>query len=134
MTNYPRYNAVGIGLESFFSRLDALQDSTSKSYPPYNIVVRDGETYDLEIALAGWSREDIEVATERNVLTVSARKTGTDDREYAHRGISQRSFTKNWQLSDDAIVDSVKYENGLLTIVLKKYLPEAQKRKVLEIN
>lgn len=134
MTNYPRYSSVGIGLESLFHRLDTLQDSTSKSYPPYNIVVRDGETYDLEIALAGWSRESIEVATERNVLTVSARKSDTDDRDYAHRGISQRSFTKNWQLSDDAIVDSVKYEDGLLTITLKKYLPEAQKRKVLEIN
>ena len=131
---YPRYNAVGIGLESFFSRLDALQDSTSKSYPPYNIVVRDEETYDLEIALAGWGRDEIEVATERNVLTVSARKTGTDDREYAHKGISQRSFARNWQLADDAVVDTVKYDNGLLTISLKKYLPEAQKRKVLDIN
>ena len=131
---YPRYNAVGIGLESFFNRLDALQDSTATNYPPYNIIVRDGETYDLEIALAGWSREDIEVATERNVLSVSARRSGTDDREYAHKGISQRSFAKNWQLADDAVVDSVKYENGLLTITLKKYIPEAQKRKVLDIN
>lgn len=131
---YPRYNAVGIGLESFFNRLDALQDSTATNYPPYNIIVRDGETFDLEIALAGWSREDIEVATERNVLTVSARRSGTDDREYAHKGISQRSFAKNWQLADDAVVDAVKYENGLLTITLKKYIPEAQKRKVLDIN
>ena len=131
---YPRYNAVGIGLESFFNRLDALQDSTATNYPPYNIIVRDGETYDLEIALAGWSREDIEVATERNVLSVSARRSGTDDREYAHKGISQRSFAKNWQLADDAVVDAVKYENGLLTITLKKYIPEAQKRKVLDIN
>ena len=131
---YPRYNAVGIGLESFFSRLDALQDSTATNYPPYNIIVRDGETYDLEIALAGWSREDIEVATERNVLSVAARRSVTDDREYAHKGISQRSFAKNWQLADDAVVDSVKYENGLLTITLKKYIPEAQKRKVLDIN
>ena len=131
---YPRYNAVGIGLESFFNRLDALQDSTATNYPPYNIIVRDGETFDLEIALAGWSREDIEVATERNVLTVSARRSVTDDREYAHKGISQRSFAKNWQLADDAVVDAVKYENGLLTITLKKYIPEAQKRKVLDIN
>ena len=131
---YPRYNAVGIGLESFFNRLDALQDSTATNYPPYNIIVRDGETFDLEIALAGWSREDIEVATERNVLTVSARRSGTDAREYAHKGISQRSFAKNWQLADDAVVDAVKYENGLLTITLKKYIPEAQKRKVLDIN
>ena len=134
MNNYPRYNAVGIGLESFFNRLDALQDSTSASYPSYNIVLREENVYDLEIALAGWGREDIEVATERNVLTVSARRSGTDEREYAHKGISQRSFAKNWQLADDAVVDDVKYENGLLTITLKKYIPEAQKRKVLDIN
>lgn len=134
LTSFDRYNAVGIGLESFFNRLDALQDSTATNYPPYNIIVRDEETYDLEIALAGWSREDIEVATERNVLTVSARRSGTDEREYAHKGISQRSFAKNWQLSDDAVVESVKYENGLLIVTLKKVVPEAQRRRVLDIG
>ena len=72
MTKLQRYNSVGIGLETLFNRLDALQDSTAVNYPPYNIVVRDEETHELEIALAGWSREDIEVVTERNVLSVSA--------------------------------------------------------------
>ena len=132
MTN--RYSSVGIGLETLFSRLDALQDSTAKNYPPYNIVVRDEGTHDLEIALAGWSREDIEVVTERNVLTVSARREGSDERAYTHKGISCRSFSRNWQLSDDTVVDGVRYENGLLTITLKRVLPEAQKRRVLDIN
>ena len=131
---YPRYNSVGIGLESFFSRLDALQDSTATNYPRYNIVVVDKETFNLELALAGWSRDEIEVATERNVLTVAARREGTDAREYSHKGISQRTFTKNWQLADDAVVESVAFENGLLVITLKKVLPEAQKRKVLDIG
>ena len=133
MTNYPRYNAVGIGLENFFSRLDALQDN-SAAYPVYNIVLREENIYDLEIALAGWSREDIQVVTERNVLTVSARRSGEDSREYTHKGISTRSFARNWQLSDDAVVDGVKYENGLLVITIKKVVPEAQQRKVLEIS
>lgn len=130
---YPRYSSVGIGLETLFSRLDSLQDSTAASYPPYNIVLREENVYDLEIALAGWSREDVEVVTERNVLTVSARTQGTDSREYAHKGISTRSFAKNWQLSDDAVVDGVKYENGLLTVTIKKVVSEAQKRRVLDI-
>ena len=133
MTNYPRYNAVGIGLESFFSRLDALQDSTAVNYPPYNIVVLEDGKHELEIALAGFSREDIEVVTERNVLTVSARRE-TDKRDYTHRGLSFRSFTKNWQLSDDVVVEGVRYENGLLSITLVRVLPESQKRKTLEIN
>ena len=101
---------------------------------PYNIVVRDEETHDLEIALAGWSREDIEVVTERNVLSVSARRGGKDEREYTHKGISTRDFARNWQLADDTVVDGVKYENGLLTVTLKRVLPEAQQRKVLSIS
>lgn len=132
---YPRYNAVGIGLENFFSRLDALQDSTANAaYPPYNIVKKTDETFDLEIALAGWSREDIEVTTERNVLTVSARRSGEDKREYSHKGISCRSFARNWQLSDDAIVREVKYQDGLLSITIEKVVPDTQRRQVLDIN
>ena len=134
LTSFDRYNSVGIGLESLFSRLDALQDSTATNYPPYNIVVRDDNTHDLEIALAGWSREAIEVVTERNVLTVSARRGGDDKREYTHKGISCRSFSKNWQLGDDTVVDGVKYEDGLLVVTLKRVLPEAQQRRVLDIN
>ena len=134
MTNLSRYNSVGIGLETLFNRLDALQDSTTNNYPPYNIVVLDDETHALEIALAGWSREDIEVVTERNVLSISARRSGEDAREYTHKGISARSFARNWQLADDTVVDGVKYENGLLVITLKRVVPEAQQRKILDIN
>ena len=134
MTKLQRYNSVGIGLETLFNRLDALQDSTAVNYPPYNIVVLDDETHALEIALAGWSREDIEVVTERNVLSISARRSGEDAREYTHKGISARSFARNWQLADDTVVDGVKYENGLLTVTLKRVVPEAQQRKVLPIS
>ena len=134
MTNLSRYNSVGIGLETLFNRLDSLQDSAAVNYPPYNIVVLDDETHELEIALAGWSREDIEDVTERNVLSVSARRSGEDAREYTHKGISARSFARNWQLADDTVVDGVRYENGLLTVTLKRVLPEAQQRKVLPIS
>ena len=130
---YPRYASVGIGLETLFSRLDALQDSTATNYPPYNIVVAEDGVNLLEIALAGFSREDVEVVTERNVLSVSA-KRDTDAREYSHRGIAFRSFSRNWQLGDDTVVEGVAFENGLLTVTLKRVLPEAQQRKVFDIN
>jgi molecular chaperone IbpA len=133
MTNLSRYANVGIGLETLFSRLDALQDSTATNYPHYNIVVLEEGKHELEIALAGFSREDIEVVTERNVLTVSA-KRDSDKREYTHRGLSFRSFAKNWQLSDDTVVEGVRYDNGLLTITLARVVPEAQQRKTLEIQ
>ncbi len=67
--------------------------------------------------------------TERNVLTVSANKSSKEEKQYQHKGISQRSFSKNWQMSDDVEVEKVDFEDGLLTITLKKELPEKQKRK-----
>ena len=128
-----RYNSVGIGLETLFHRLDTLQDSTATNYPPFNIVVQEEGLHVLEIALAGFALEDVEVVTERNVLTVSAKRE-TDDRNYSYRGLAFRSFARNWQLADDTVVEGVSYKNGLLSVTLKKVLPEAQKRKVLNIN
>ena len=102
----------------------------STNYPPYNIVAGpDGRTT-LEIALAGFSAGDIKVETDRNVLTVSANKSPEEkERDYKHKGISYRTFAKNWQMSDDVEIEDVEFSNGLLIINLKKELPEKQKRK-----
>ena len=123
------YTPYSIGFNETFSRLEALAGG-GKNYPPYNIVNGpDGRT-SLEIALAGFSAGDIEVETERNVLTVSARKSPEEkERDYTHRGISYKTFSRNWQMSDDVEIEDVSYVDGLLTIVLKKELPEHQKRK-----
>tara|TARA_Y100000589_G_scaffold151098_2_gene144076 strand:+ start:24264 stop:24707 length:444 start_codon:yes stop_codon:yes gene_type:complete len=123
------YTPYSIGFNETFSRLEALAGG-GKNYPPYNIVNGpDGRT-SLEIALAGFSAGDIEVETERNVLTVSARKSPEEkERDYTHRGISYKTFSRNWQMSDDVEIEDVSYVDGLLTIVLRKELPEHQKRK-----
>ena len=134
LTRWERYSPVGIGLETMFNRLDALTDSAASNYPPYNIVKTGEETTELEIALAGFSRDEIEVATHRGVLTVTTKREGTDNREYTHRGLASRTFSRNWQLSDDVVVDEVVYVDGLLTIKLRREVPEAQQRKLLPIN
>jgi len=123
------YTPYSIGFNETFNRLEALAGGGT-NYPPYNIVNgSDGRTT-LEVALAGFSREDIEVETERNVLTVSARKAPEDkERNYEHKGISYRTFSRNWQMGDDVEVESVDFVDGLLTISLRKELPEKQKRK-----
>jgi molecular chaperone IbpA len=123
------YTPYSIGFNETFSRLEALAGGGS-NYPPYNVVDgEDGRTI-LEVALAGFSNGDIEVATERNVLTVSAKKAPADkERKYSHKGISYRTFARNWQMADDVEVEDVKFENGLLTIILRKELPEKQRRK-----
>ena len=131
---WERYRPVSLGLEDIFHRLDALTDAPGGNYPPYNIVKTSETTNVLEIALAGFSKEEIEVVTERNVLNVTTNRPGKDEREYSYRGLAQRTFSRNWQLSDDVVVDSVDYKDGLLTIALRKELPEAQQRKLLPIK
>ena len=127
--NWETYTPFTLGFDETFNRLEALAGSRD-NYPPHNVVNgSDGRTI-LELALAGFSRGDIEVETERNVLTVSAKKSPPDkERNYQHKGISYRTFSRNWQLGDDVEVDNVSFEDGLLTIALRKELPEKQKRK-----
>ena len=96
------------------------------NYPPYNVVNGSGGRTILEVALAGFSRGDLEVETERNVLTVSAKKAPADkERQYAHKGISYRTFSRNWQMADDVEVESVDFEDGLLD----NYIEERTTRK-----
>jgi molecular chaperone IbpA len=127
--NWETYTPYSIGFDETFSRLESIAGGGS-NYPPYNVVDgHDGRTL-LEVALAGFSGGDIEVATERNVLTVSAKKAPPDkERTYSHKGISYRTFARNWQMADDVEVEEVKFEDGLLTVILMKNLPEKQKRK-----
>ena len=127
--NWETYTPFTLGFDETFNRLEALAGSRD-NYPPHNVVNgSDGRTI-LELALAGFSRGDIEVETERNVLTVSARKAPADkERKYAHKGISYRTFSRNWQMADDVEVESVDFEDGLLSITLRKELPEKQMRK-----
>lgn len=126
--NWETYTPYSIGLDETFSRLESLAGSGS-SYPPYNVVNGDDGRTILEVALAGFTSEEIEVSTERHLLSVAATKSADDKRNYAHKGISKRSFTRNWQMADDVEVESVDFKDGLLTVVLVKELPEKQKKK-----
>ena len=127
--NWETYTPFTLGFDETFSRLEALAGSRD-NYPPHNVVNgSDGRTI-LELALAGFSREDLEVTTERNVLTVSAKKSPQDkELKYQHKGISYRTFARNWQMGDDVEVESVDFVDGLLSITLRKELPDKQKRK-----
>ena len=131
MTNitWETYTPYSIGFNETFSRLEALAGGGS-NYPPYNVYDGGDSRTILDIALAGFSRGDLEVTTERNVLTVSAKKAPPDKEiNYQHKGISYRTFARNWQMGDDVEIEDVKFEDGLLRITLIKNLPEKQKRK-----
>ena len=125
-----------VGFDDLFYRLHSYgMGSVNESYPPYNIVEESNVKWRIEVALAGWAREEIEVSTESNVLLVrSIASKSKGEEEYMHRGISTRTFARGFNLSDDVEVGTVSFNNGLLVIELKRIIPDHQKLKVYDIQ
>ena len=121
-----------IGMDEWFKRFDTAFE-THTNYPPYNLVKESSVDFRLEIALAGYKKEDIRVSTEWNKLFVESGKVRNSNDEYIHQGLAKRAFKRTWTLSDDVVVGDVSFEDGLLTIKLNRVIPEHQKRKVYEI-
>jgi molecular chaperone IbpA len=122
-----------IGMDEWFKRFDTTSESHT-NYPPYNLVKESSVDFRLEIALAGYKRDDIKVSTEWNKLFVESGKVRNSEDEYIHQGLAKRAFTRTWTLSDDVVVGDVSFEDGLLTIKLNRVIPEHQKRKVYELK
>tara|TARA_B100000029_G_scaffold483458_1_gene534643 strand:- start:93 stop:533 length:441 start_codon:yes stop_codon:yes gene_type:complete len=130
--DWDTYTPYMLGFENEIKRLNRLESFASggTNYPPYNIVSGSDNRTILEVALAGFSRSDIEVSTEENILTISSYPEEQEERTYAHKGIATRSFSKSWQLGDDMTVESVDYIDGLLSVQLKKIVPEEKQKKI----
>ena len=141
MTNLARYYADdlpalleritrnSIGLDDYFERIFDVQQ-TSSNYPPYNLIQLNNHESRLEIALAGFKKEEVHAFTEYGKLFVEGQKSDTDsDRTFIHKGVASRSFKRAWTLSDDTEVREVTFEDGLLRIVLGKIVPEHHARK-----
>ena len=123
-----RINRNSIGMDEYFDRLFNVHES-STNYPPYNLIQVSNVESRLEIALAGFKKEEVNVYTEYGKLFVEGQKESKGDTNYVHRGMAQRSFTRAWTLSDDTEIRSVTFEDGLLSIELGKVVPEHHARK-----
>ncbi len=116
-----------IGMDEYF---DSFWNATPTNYPPYNLIHESNVLSRLEIALAGFKKDEVKVYTEYGKLTVEANKEEkTETGTYAHKGIAARSFSRQWSMSDDTEVGDVTFEDGLLTVSLKKVVPEHHARK-----
>ena len=104
-------------------------ESTNATYPPFNIIQENNHESTLEIALAGFKKKEVKVYTEHGKLIVEGKKDEKKENEYVHRGMTQRSFKREWQLTDDVEIKEVVFEDGLLSIHLGKVVPEHHARK-----
>lgn len=123
-----------IGFERVFDQLDEFIHHSKKlpSYPPYNIK-RDKNNFTIEMALAGFSKDDIEITTVEDILTISSNKESSKKDE-VYRGISNRKFTRNFSMADDIEIKSAKLKDGLLTIKLERIIPEDKKPRKIKIG
>ena len=103
-------------------------------YPPYNIERLSEDSYQISLALAGFSPDEITVTAEQNVLTVEGRKSDTATRDYLYQGISARHFKRTFNLADYVKVEGARFENGLLLIKLIREIPEAMKPRRIPIG
>ena len=116
---------MGNAVYNFFN-----SDFPQSNYPPYNLIQLNNHESKLEIALAGFKKDELKVYTEFGKLYVEGKKEATEvDGEFVHKGLAQRSFERVWTVSDDTKVGSVKFEDGLLTVELNKIVPKHHARK-----
>lgn len=120
----------------FDRMIDRMREQTpgQTNYPPYNIVKTDENFYQLEIAIAGFNQEDLEIELKEGILTVEGRKERDDEKDYIHKGISARAFRRTFTLSDTIVVNGADLVDGILTIELENVIPEEKKPRKIEIN
>ena len=124
-----RISKNSIGMHDYLDRVFDFQEVQS-NYPPYNLIQLNNHESKLEIALAGFKKNELKVYTEFGKLYVEGKKEEPENNgEFVHKGLAQRSFQRVWTVSDDTKVGSVKFEDGLLSVELNKIVPEHHARK-----
>lgn len=130
----PLYRSV-VGFDRLAALMDAASTEAATGYPPYNIERTDENAYRIEIAVAGFKPEDLAIEVKENLLTVQGRKVANDEsKRYLHRGLAERNFERRFQLADYVVVSDANLADGLLSITLKRELPEALKPRTIQIG
>ena len=136
LDNFNQLTPYAVGFDRMFDNLSRYVDNntTSTGFPPYNIRKEGDYNYVIEMALAGLSKDDLEVEVADGNLTVRSIDKKEDEGELLHRGISYRKFSRSWTLADDVIVNDAKMENGMLLVHLEHVVPEEKKPRVIKIK
>ena len=130
----PLYRSV-VGFDRLADLLETATADAATGYPPYNIERTDENAYRVDIAVAGFKPDELDIEVKENLLTVTGRKTANDEqRRYLHRGLAERNFERRFQLADYVVVTDANLADGLLSISLKRELPEALKPRRIEIG
>ena len=125
-----------VGFDNVFELMDRFLDgqSVNNNYPPYNIYKNGESNYSIELAIAGFGEDEVEVKYADSTLTITGNKEEKGDTDVLHRGIANRNFTRTFNIADDVIVNSGSLKNGVLSIELEKIIPDEKKERVIKIK
>ena len=130
---------LSVGFDDVFNHFESMFDYDMvnvSNYPPYNIVKTGDNKYDVEVALAGFNKKDINVSVENGMLTIESKEDKSKDKdgEVIHKGISKRYFKKSFTISDDVEVKGAELKDGMLRVSMEKIIPESKKLKTIDIK
>lgn len=125
-----------LGFDDFFDTIDRFWDIKLPTFPPYNVRQKDNMTY-LDVAVAGYTEDDLSITVKEGTLTISSDKvkeTEDDTGDYVYKGVAQRSFSLSFCLGDHTEVKDAKLKDGMLSVKLKTSIPEEKQTKVIDIK
>jgi len=124
-----------VGFDRLFDEMFKLQSraKSAPSYPPYNLI-KDGDNYTIEMAMAGLTDKDIDVVLEDGTLIISYEKNEGESKDVLHQGLANRSFKRSFNLAEDIEVQKATLKNGLLSIVIERIIPEEKKPRTIKIS
>ncbi len=132
--NVPR--SLFIGFEPILNELERIHNAgrSQDNYPPHNVVKVDDENFIIELAVGGFSEEDIDIEVKDGILLVKGQHANDDAREYAHKGISSRKFEKSFRLSEFVVIDGANLMNGILVVNARVEVPEERRPRKIELG
>lgn len=131
---FGQFSPFTVGFDRVFDELNRVQSTSQSNYPPYNIRKGNEEdSYLIELAVAGFGKDDLSVMVKENNLTIEG-DISHKDSAFVHQGISQRKFSRNFVLAEDVLVKGSDLSNGILSIFLERVVPEEKKARTIDIG
>ena len=123
-----------IGFDRTLQLLERADTHSNVNYPPYNIVKVDAENFVIEIAVAGFTKKEVSISKEKEVLIIKGEQEKNDSKEFVHQGLSSRNFTRRFTLADDIVVNGADMKDGILKVSLERIVPEEDKPQEIKIS
>ena len=130
---FGQFRPFAIGFDRYFEDLERMSNITQTNYPPYNVVKEDNEHFSVELAVAGFSKKDVSITKEKNVLVIEG-KIEDESKDFVHKGLASRAFKRSFTLADDVEISGASLKDGILKVSLERVIPEEDKPVSIKIS